>query len=283
MKRTLVVSFLALFSLGCQGCQTPSPTLDPFLGRTTVPPPPTGVVGPAAVGSTPDSGGFLQRSPPTVPGTNNQFTPPESRNDLYTPPGMNSAPPVGAYPGYQSSKDPPAGAPSATFRAVAEASEPPAESGVQQASFNNEIRIVEPSPAASSATSNISTVPITAGPNDIMNLPPKNSSGGVSSSTMSDRRTLRPVIGTGYSHDPQYSRLSGRLEYSQVERQWKLRYIPIDGNTDRYGGSVVLDSSQVQGFAPDDFVSVRGQVSARAHSGSFSPVYEVAQIEPLRE
>src|SRR5581483_4917660 len=50
--------------------------------------------------------GFLRPTPATTPATSNQFTPPESQNNLYAPPGGNAAPPVGAYPGYQSSVDP---------------------------------------------------------------------------------------------------------------------------------------------------------------------------------
>ncbi len=60
MKRIIMVSFAAVFSVGCQGCQTPRPNFDPFLGRTTVPPPATGAVGPPP-GVSPDTGGFLQQ------------------------------------------------------------------------------------------------------------------------------------------------------------------------------------------------------------------------------
>jgi hypothetical protein len=45
----------------------------------------------------------LQRAPATNPATSNQFTPPESNNDLFPPPGINNGLPVGASPGYQSS------------------------------------------------------------------------------------------------------------------------------------------------------------------------------------
>lgn len=106
MKRLVAVTFTALFCTGCQGCQSPRQPVDPFLGRTTVPPPATGVIGPAG-SVAPDSGGFLQRAPATNPANSNQFTPPESNNDLFPPPGINNGLPVGSYPGYQSAAPPP--------------------------------------------------------------------------------------------------------------------------------------------------------------------------------
>jgi hypothetical protein len=74
------------------------------------------------------------------------------------------------------------------------------------------------------------------------------------------------------------------LEYSAGARQWKLRYIPIDGTTDQFGGSVVLnDSARLEGFHTGDFVSVEGSLAAGAKGArTFSPGYELTQIAPLR-
>ena len=79
----------------------------------------------------------------------------------------------------------------------------------------------------------------------------------------------------GYGYDPAYGWLRGRLEYSASQRQWKLRYIPIDGTTDQFGGSVVLaDGTQTQGLKPGDFVTAQGRVVAASQSGrDFSPRY----------
>ena len=99
---------------------------------------------------------------------------------------------------------------------------------------------------------------------------------------MEGRQAYRPVTGGRYGHDPQYTWLKGRLEQSQVDRKWKLRYIPIDGATDRFGGSVVLDGAQLAGLEPHDFVVVRGQLATGPQTaGAYAPVYNIEQIEPL--
>ena len=48
--------------------------------------------------------------------------------------------------------------------------------------------------------------------------------------------------GSNYGYDPSYNSLRGQLEYSQVKAV-EAAYIPIDGSTDQYGGSVVLADS----------------------------------------
>ncbi|HEY5312950.1 MAG TPA: hypothetical protein VIK18_10545 [Pirellulales bacterium] len=193
MIRLVAVLFTALFCTGCQGCQSPRQPVDPFLGRTTVPPPPTGIIGPA--GSVPpDSGGFLQRAPATNPATENQFTPPESNNDLYAPPEINNGIPAGSYGGgYQSSAPPPQNGrwaranPNRTATAPANVqltsgSQPwlPAQTDATAAAA---------SAPATTPVSQIRIVPSSAGaggsdPTDIMNLPPKTSSPATGGATM---------------------------------------------------------------------------------------------------
>lgn len=79
-----------------------------------------------------------------------------------------------------------------------------------------------------------------------------------------------------------YETLHGRLEYSQSSRQWKLRYIPIDGQTDQYGGSVVLsDSPALASLHAGDFVIASGRVASQsAPRSGYSPQYELDQIIP---
>ena len=134
---------------------------------------------------------------------------------------------------------------------------------------------------------------------DIMDLPDKGTSAGRRAVRDGD---VRPASGTSlagatvggnkpisfaqparYGHDAAYAWLRGRLEYSEIDRRWKLRYIPIDGQTDQYGGSVVLgDTSLLTGLERGDFVEVRGKLLGSAQGdGGFAPVYEVAQIKPL--
>ncbi|HEV3138342.1 MAG TPA: hypothetical protein VGZ26_10570, partial [Pirellulales bacterium] len=87
--------------------------------------------------------------------------------------------------------------------------------------------------------------------------------------------------GADYAFAPDYAWLRGRLEYSQTSHQWKLRYIPIDGQTDQFGGSVVLPNSPaLEAFKPGDRVAVRGSLAAQGSgSGSFSPLYKFDQVE----
>jgi len=87
-----------------------------------------------------------------------------------------------------------------------------------------------------------------------------------------------------YAHSPDYRELRGRLEYSQSLRQWKLRYIPIDGQTDAYGGSVVLaDSPALAQYQPGDLVAARGSVTSEpTGAAGFSPRYQLMAIEAAR-
>jgi hypothetical protein len=87
-----------------------------------------------------------------------------------------------------------------------------------------------------------------------------------------------------YGHSTDYQRLSGSLEYSHATRQWKLRYIPIDGQTDAYGGSVVIaDGAALEGFRPGEFVTVEGEiVSEKTASSRFAPKYQVRRVAPQR-
>lgn len=93
-----------------------------------------------------------------------------------------------------------------------------------------------------------------------------------------------------YGHDPQYRWLKGKLEYSQSSGRWKLRYIPVDGTTDDYGGSVELpDANRLGGLQPGDLVTVEGRVTGNAATsshangksvgtGSFAPSYAIDRI-----
>ncbi len=85
----------------------------------------------------------------------------------------------------------------------------------------------------------------------------------------------------GWSDD--YTRLRGQLEYLEADRCWKLRYIPIDRETDDFGGSVLIkDSASLSGFERGDFVEIRGQISKRPEDGTdFAPIYEVTSIRQL--
>jgi hypothetical protein len=93
--------------------------------------------------------------------------------------------------------------------------------------------------------------------------------------------TLFESSSSKYSYDRNYGRLSGQLEHSRAEDRWKLRYIPIDGDTDEYGGSVVLSGDGVlDGFKAGEYVTVTGSIEqAGSGSRSFAPNYRVDQVE----
>jgi hypothetical protein len=91
--------------------------------------------------------------------------------------------------------------------------------------------------------------------------------------------------GATYGYDGNYAWLQGQLEYSQATKQWKLRYIPIDGPTDQYGGSVVLSGTPaLNGSRAGDYVSVKGQLdSGRTSQGSYAPLYRVTSVDRLSD
>jgi hypothetical protein len=86
-----------------------------------------------------------------------------------------------------------------------------------------------------------------------------------------------------YAHDPAYQWLRGRLEYSQVEKHWKLRYIPLDGTMDDFGGSVIIANPAVlAGLERGEWVEVRGKPGHADRTGrSYAPEYEVVDVKRL--
>lgn len=129
---------------------------------------------------------------------------------------------------------------------------------------------------------------------NIMDLPPSNSqsstvqrpSGVVLASATEDVGISKTMGGSAagrYGYDAKYQWLQGKLEYSQVERTWRLRYIPVDGTTDTYGGSVTLaQTAKLSGLERGDFVEVHGRlVPPQAGSKTFSAGYEISDIKRI--
>jgi len=87
-----------------------------------------------------------------------------------------------------------------------------------------------------------------------------------------------------YGHAADYSWVRGKLEHSQIDGRWKLRYIPIDGQTDEYGGSVVVsDPAVLSGCERGEHLELRGEVAGSDAEDGFAPLYEVAEVERLGE
>ena len=107
---------------------------------------------------------------------------------------------------------------------------------------------------------------------------------GVSPATTGRTAAAEFAPRADYGYDPEYRWLRGKLEYSQIDRRWKLRYIPVDGTTDQFGGSVVLpDPKLLAGCERGDFVEVRGQVGQKTANSGYAPRYEVAEVKRLSQ
>jgi hypothetical protein len=144
------------------------------------------------------------------------------------------------------------------------------------------IRVVEPSRPTLARTAVSSTTTFASGaPRDIVTLPPaKAPAPKVTAST--PRRTVGESR-TNFGYRPDYSMLQGRLEYSISSAQWKLRYIPIDGKTDRFGGSVVLvDNERMGDFEDGDFVAIDGELGRDGQDAvGYAPAYHLDTIRRL--
>ncbi|NIP84269.1 MAG: hypothetical protein GTO03_01375 [Planctomycetales bacterium] len=86
----------------------------------------------------------------------------------------------------------------------------------------------------------------------------------------------------GFSHD--YAWLKGQLEYSATQQRWQLRYIPLDGQTDRYGGSLVLESvPELANFRNGDFIQVQGVVTGQNRSATGpAAAYRITRLARLK-
>jgi hypothetical protein len=133
--------------------------------------------------------------------------------------------------------------------------------------------------------------PATSGGNkspavDIDDLPPAKSTGQPQTSYRPGTIQLVSAveeIDRRYGYAPQYEWLRGKLEFSESDHHWKLRYIPVDGVTDSFGGSVILtDTPLLSGYERGDFVEVAGKlISASPDKHTFAPTYEVSRLERL--
>jgi hypothetical protein len=102
-----------------------------------------------------------------------------------------------------------------------------------------------------------------------------------SATAATSRTPRREVISPGkYEADHNYRWLKGKLEYSKIDDRWKLRYIPIDGDTDEFGGSVVLVGSRLlEGYKAGEYVTVHGSLGETdSRGGGFAPSYTVDKV-----
>ena len=256
------VLLLTLLLVG--GCRNRSTQLDPFLGRTTVPPPPTGSVGAAnpsglSYPAAPPSFNSGSTAPSTIPpaAPSGGFTP----NTSAPPPQpLSNAVPSNTIP---SNATPPSTSPPYQFTGGGSA-----------------IRVMPPDPNARSSFGT------STGGIDIMQLPVKgqgsrpasapNNSTSIPATPISSSTTQTGNFG----NDPGYSQLNGRLEYSALDGRWLLRYLSPQSGPDRYGGVVVLvPQGSMAGFNNGDFVTAQGRLQA---DGSASPVFTASGLSLQR-
>ncbi len=304
------IPFLAAALLA--GCQHgPGGTIDPF-GRTTIPPPPTGT---AAIHS--KSNQYYGNSPrPMVPvaskpgnTTASNTAPPNTQaanwvsNTSTTADPHNRLQPI---PPYEKEASPVTPPPTATPVAAKPVAAKP----------------VAAKPAAPAATSTTVTPPATqpqhtAAPTAAPKVnPPKAtpidptaplqwSSGNPAPSAAPAVATTahtKPSTGQNvtvrrepvqqnpsrisrYGHTKDYTSVRGQLEYSAKDRVWIIRYIPIHGQQDAYGGQFVLsDRSKLEAFQAGDYVTIEGSiVAAKAEAGPTgdAPLYKPHRVAAL--
>ncbi len=303
MSRIVALQFLFLTFIlaGCQGTGSQGP-VDPFLGPTRIPAPPTGSVY-------------------TPPPESYYYSPPQHAPPRYLPP-QSGAPmhsfPQGALPAHQAGQprhDSGATLPSEGWSAtpsfsgaalVSESTTPdlrtqPDPRVPAAATVNREpiIRILEPLPRPGSVPIAVPHNSVPTRVVNIVDLPRATNAAPsgfrlVSAEAPSNPANIvipavaeqpieqfAPAAGH-YGFDPSYAWLRGKLEYSQVDRRWKLRYIPVDGNTDQYGGSVIIaNEAALAGCERGEFVAVHGRVAGTESEHDFAPVYEVTALERL--
>ncbi len=289
MSRVFVIlSFSLLLFSGCQSTTSPG-SVDPFLGRTRIPPPSTGSIytPPADPYYSPQQNPIPQSG---VPGTAfplggshqtaGQTTPPASADGWTPTPSFAGASLVSesATPDLKPSAALPTASTARVQREpIIRVLEPAPRDVVaevapaRRVTPSRVVNIVDLPRAAAGETSGFRQV--SAGPNDA-NTPVV---GAVAEQPV--EQFAAPV--SHYGADPSYAWLRGKLEYSQVDHRWKLRYIPVQGNTDQYGGSVVIaNEAALAGCERGEFVTVRGQITGSGEQG-FAPLYEVTALERL--
>jgi hypothetical protein len=274
---------------GCRGA--PPAVVDPW--RVRVPPPATGeaaasldsyYVPPAQ--TYPSQGPFPSPAPSVGPTT--VYPPgsptPAPANSGFTP---NTSAPVGhgQMPAPTPGKGSPAGG-SATRLASHSQAAPedaggqvpgPTASGVVQANHLAwTSATLSGNPPAESGEATSGAANADDGVKDIMDLPPVGS-------RQTARRPADDGAGAHYAYARDYGWLRGQLEYSPAGDEWKLRYVPIDGETDGFGGSVVLAGELPRSFRPGDFVVAQGFPDSNGTRRGFAPLYQLRGIEHQAE
>lgn len=237
----LLRGFALLVAAGLlAGCQGNPPRFDPFIGPSTVPPPSTA----GATLLPPGDPYAPQPAPllPSAPAVSPQGVPfvPQNAAPTVAPP---YAPPAGA-PGAGTPYAPPVGG------------------------FQYRQSSIGP-PAGEAPLAPIAAQPRAIEQASFQSPAPAASADAPAQSSTSER----------YGHDATYQRLRGQLDYSAIDQSWRLRYIPLSGETDDYGGSVRLrEHAALADRRPGEYVEITGHVESAASGDGFAPWYRVTAV-----
>jgi hypothetical protein len=85
---------------------------------------------------------------------------------------------------------------------------------------------------------------------------------------------------SSFAHAPDYTWLSGEVEYSRIGKGWRLRYASVD-EEDPYGGSVTLtEHTLLHGLKDGQIVRVQGRLSSSTAKGT-APPYLIDSLQPI--
>ena len=287
------------------GCQHgPGGTIDPF-GRTTIPPPPTGSAsihskskqyygnnprpmvpvaakpGNATASTTPQTPQTPQEGAQAANWVSNTPTTANPQNRLQPIPPYETEP--------SSVKPPPNATPPAASTATASTTTAPPPHVAPAKVTSPPAGAQPPTPAVPHATPIDPTAPLQwSRGNPAPTVAPTVATTPATGQNVTVRREPvhhNPPRMARYGHAKDYTSLRGQLEYAASNRVWKIRYIPIHGQQDAYGGQFVLtDRSKLEAFQAGDYVTIEGAIvaanAATDNTGS-GPLYAPHRVAPL--
>ncbi|MEE2705591.1 MAG: hypothetical protein VX988_00970 [Planctomycetota bacterium] len=282
------LAVVVILTVVASGCRTPDVGIDPF-GRTTIPPPATGAVSRSGTGDPYYSGVRSGGAPSLVPldrGISNKVSATSALPVSSSTRGWNStgnsasaadipgrlrpvptdlgdltrATNVSLTGGTPAAWEKHPASPAAYRENITGRASP--------ATVRPQIHRVQYSHVDNADRTDIATLPQTDG----------KTRGQITTSRLGNH-TVDTTAGR-YGHASDYTWLKGRLEYIASQRQWKLRYISLNQETDTFGGSVILsDLTELENYRTGDFVLVRGRLAdIPSDSRTVSPVFSVTRL-----
>jgi hypothetical protein len=86
-----------------------------------------------------------------------------------------------------------------------------------------------------------------------------------------------------FAHSKDYQWIVGQVEYSNIAREWRLRYASVD-EVDRFGGRVSLIENQHVSYLRDGmYIQVRGHLVNPNHTGNGPAHYRIEWFEAVKD